>query len=257
MIKAVFFDVDGTLLSHKTRQVPDDTKQVLQKLREKGIKIFVSTGRHPVELSRLPVNDMSFNGYITLNGQLCLDGEKRVIYGNPFTKTAAKRLVSLFESKKYPMSLVEEKRIYINFVNDAVCKAQESVSSPVPMIDGYDGGQIYQVTSYVTEKEAFQLEADLPDGCKMARWSDGGVDVIPADSGKTRGMEYFCAYYDIKPEETMAFGDAENDMDMLRSAQIGVAMGNAHNCVKTIADFVTTDVDRAGIRYAIEHFHII
>ncbi|HIU01930.1 MAG TPA: HAD hydrolase family protein [Candidatus Onthocola gallistercoris] len=196
MIKAVFFDVDGTLLSHKTRQVPDDTKQVLQKLREKGIKIFVSTGRHPVELSRLPVNDV-------------------------------------------------------------VCKAQESVSSPVPMIDVYDGEQIYQVTSYVTEKEAFQLEADLPDGCKMARWSDGGVDVIPADSGKTRGMEYFCAYYDIKPEETMAFGDAENDMDMLRSAQIGVAMGNAHNCVKTIADFVTTDVDRAGIRYAIEHFHII
>ena len=155
------------------------------------------------------------------------------------------------------MSLVEEKRIYINFVNDVVCKAQESVSSPVPMIDVYDGEQIYQVTSYVTEKEAFQLEADLPDGCKMARWSDGGVDVIPADSGKTRGMEYFCAYYDIKPEETMAFGDAENDMDMLRYAGIGVAMGNAGARVKDVADYVTTDADEGGIERALRKFRLL
>lgn len=55
MIKAVFFDVDGTLLSHKTRQVPESAGQSLNKLKEIGIKIFLSTGRHSLELEELPL----------------------------------------------------------------------------------------------------------------------------------------------------------------------------------------------------------
>ena len=61
MIKACFFDVDGTLVSHTQGAVPQKTKKGLEQLRKKGIKIFLSTGRHMEELDRLPVKGMVFD----------------------------------------------------------------------------------------------------------------------------------------------------------------------------------------------------
>lgn len=134
MIKAIFFDVDGTLLSHKTKQIPEDTKKVLEQLKEQGIKIFMSTGRHATELEELPVNDVAFDGYITLNGQLCLDENRKMLFGMPFAKEITKVLGNIFEEKKCPLAFIEESRIYLNFVNDTVRKAQESISTPIPEI---------------------------------------------------------------------------------------------------------------------------
>ena len=69
MIKAIFFDVDGTLLSHTTKCIPRDAVQALRTLLDRGIRIFMATGRHSTELDQLPVRDIRFDGYITLNGQ--------------------------------------------------------------------------------------------------------------------------------------------------------------------------------------------
>ena len=71
MIKAAFFDIDGTLLSFKTHAMPESTKRALRALRERGIKTVISTGRSMLEL----VDELKngFDAYITLNGQLCLD----------------------------------------------------------------------------------------------------------------------------------------------------------------------------------------
>ena len=99
MIKAVFFDVDGTLLSHTSKQVPASARLSLDKLREKGIKRYLSTGRHFNELCQLPVKDIPFDGYITLNGQLCLDSVQKILFAMPFDETITKSLVSLFNEK--------------------------------------------------------------------------------------------------------------------------------------------------------------
>lgn len=122
MIKAIFFDLDGTLLSHTTRCIPQDTVQALRKLRDKGIRIFMATGRHSTELSRLPVHDIRFDGYVTLNGQLCLNNSGDVIFGTPFNESAARNLTAFFREKRYPLALVEADRIYINYVDDTVRK---------------------------------------------------------------------------------------------------------------------------------------
>ncbi len=257
MIKAIFFDVDGTLLSHKTKEIPSDTKDVLLDLREKGIKIFMSTGRHSIELSQLPVNDIEFDGYVTLNGQLCLDGMRKVVFGTPLDRRVTDKLVAIFRNKKYPIALVEEGRIYINFVNDIVCKAQKSISTSLPEKSVYKNGLIYQATAFLKKKEEILLENELPQGLKFARWSENGVDIISQKGGKVEGIKYFCGLYGISQKEIMAFGDAQNDIDMLKFAQIGVAMGNACDQVKKIADYVTSDVDECGIKNALHHFHII
>lgn len=257
MIKAIFFDVDGTLLSHKTKQIPDDTLQVLTRLKANGIKIFMSTGRHSTELLNLPVNEIKFDGYITLNGQLCLDDKRNVIFKIPFDKDMTSKIISIFTTKKYPLALVEANRIYLNFINDTVCKAQESISTPVPEIATYQNGMIYQATAFLKRKEESLLEQCLPKGCKLARWSDNGIDIISTKGGKVAGIKFFCELYGIQQSEIMAFGDAENDIDMLKFAKIGVAMANAQDCVKEIADYVTSDVDEGGIKHAIQHFSII
>ena len=77
MIKAAFFDIDGTLVSFKTHRMPESTKRALNRLREKGILLFVSSGRHKSSMNNL--DDYPFDGYVTLNGGICWVGDE-IIY---------------------------------------------------------------------------------------------------------------------------------------------------------------------------------
>ena len=83
MIKIVFFDVDGTLLSHKSKSVPNSCRKSLELLKKAKIDRVIATGRHKLELNDLPVADIEFDAYITLNGQLCLDASGNIFYENP------------------------------------------------------------------------------------------------------------------------------------------------------------------------------
>ena len=69
-IKAVFFDVDGTLLSHSMNDIPESAERSLKELRRRGIKTVVATGRHMLQYLKLPLAGIAFDGYLTLNGQL-------------------------------------------------------------------------------------------------------------------------------------------------------------------------------------------
>ena len=156
-----------------------------------------------------------------------------------------------------PLALVEEERIYINRVTDAVRQAQAEISTPIPEVAPYTGRPVYQATAFCSRKEDPLLRALLPTGCKLARWSEGGVDIIPEAGGKAAGMRRFLTRFGLSRLECMAFGDAENDLDMLAYAGIGVAMGNASEAVKHAADYVTASVDEKGIEQALRHFRLI
>ena len=82
MIKAVFFDIDGTLVSFKTHKLPDSTVRALDLLREKGIKVFIATGRQLQSINNLGTQE--FDGYVTLNGGYCLAGKDKKM---GFTRT--------------------------------------------------------------------------------------------------------------------------------------------------------------------------
>ena len=241
MIRAAFFDLDGTLLSHRTYQVSGSTKRALAQLRDNGVKLYLSTGRHAVELDALPIEDLIFDGYITLNGQLCLDQDK----------------ISLFQRNSIPLVLVEESGLTLNYVNQAVLDAQSAINTPVPEIAPYDGKPIYQATAFATRDQDEFIRSILPQGCRAARWSDHGVDLIMEGGGKVSGMRYFLEREGILPGETIAFGDAENDIDMLEYADIGVVMGNAQVSVKRIANYITSSVDEDGIDKALRYYGLI
>ena len=256
MIKAAFFDVDGTLLSHRTKQIPPSARNALDQLKTAGIRCIVATGRMIQEMDKLPMGDVSFDAYITMNGQMTLDANRELISGVPLEGEIKAFVLKLFEEKQIPVILVERDRLYVNFVNDRVTEVQAAISSKVPPVDVYRGAPIYQVCVYVTGEEEKILEpaAHL---CEITRWHSGGVDVIAKGGGKRSAIERYIQMNGIGPEEIIAFGDGENDMGMLTFAEIGVALGNAEEQVKTIADYVTDDIDEDGLAKALMHFGLI
>lgn len=256
MIKAAFFDVDGTVLSHRSKSVPQSTRDAIKKLQTLGIPCIVATGRQISEMEKLPVADIAFDGYITLNGQLTLDKRKRMLYGTPITGKVRDYLVKMFEENRIPALLVEEEAVYLNFFDERVAVVQEAISSAVPPFGQYTGKDIYQVCVYLAEGEEYLL-SDIAGECVMTRWNLGGVDIVAKGGGKVTGIRRYLEDAGIRPEEIIAFGDGENDMEMLRFAGIGVAMGNAEEQVKQVADYVTADIDDDGIAKALAHFGLI
>ena len=256
MIRVIFFDVDGTLVSHTQHAVPAGVESALDRLSEKGILRVVATGRHLQELPQLPVHSIRFDAYITLNGQLCLDSQGNILFSNPISGEGREALLHLFRERRFPVMLVEKDRMYISFVDPYVEAAQTAVSSPVPELGEYTGGEIYQAVVYLDRACEREVMQRLP-GCRATRWNEHAVDLIAASDGKADGIREYLRVMGIAREETMAFGDGLNDLEMLRLVQIGVAMGNAEDAVKTAADYVTASVDDGGIPKALRALGIL
>ena len=256
MIKAAFFDLDGTLLSHTTKTVSAGTVAALKALREKGIPCIAATGRHILVMDKLPIEQLHFDGYLTMNGQLMLDEKKKVLFGVPITGAAKELLLNLFESKALPVLLLEEDRIYLNYVDPVVEAAQENVSTPIPELGAYRGAPLYQACLYLPPEGHPCLQA-LQQQCQVTWWHSQGVDIVAKGGGKVAGIQRYLEQKGIGREETIAFGDGHNDLEMLMFAGIGVAMGNAEESVKAAADYVTASVDEEGIAKALRHFQLV
>lgn len=256
MIKVIFFDIDGTLVSHAKKEVTPSARAAIEKLRARGIKCVMCTGRHILETEELPIRDVEFDAYITLVGQLCLDSEKKVMAGFPFSPADRQRMVELFNMNRYPMQLVEQDDMYINFLNDRVREVQADISSPVPVPGKYSGNEIFQVMAYLDKEEEAEL-AHILEGCYVTRWNRRAVDILPGGGGKILGIKEYLKATGVDVSETMAFGDGENDAEMLSFAGIGVAMGNAEEVTKKSADYVTAHIDDDGVEKALIHFGLI
>lgn len=256
MIKAVFFDIDGTTVSHSLRDVPKSTRLAIHKLKEKGIQCIIATGRHITEIKELPIKDIKFDGYVTLNGQLCLDSDENVIFSDPIKGNSKDNLIKIFTEKKHPIALVEKDKMYINYVNELVETIQKAISSRIPDTDNYMGNDIYFAVGYFNPDIRNEISKLIPD-CHLTNFHECGVDIYPKSSDKVIGIKQYLEINNLKKEEIMAFGDGENDIDMLRFAGIGIAMGNAHEEAKKASDYVTDHIDEDGVYNALRHYKIL
>ena len=255
-IKVVFFDVDGTLFSPARKEVPVSARRAIKALRGNGIYAVIATGRHIIEFSKLPVDEIQFDGYLTLNGNLALDEHKKVYAGTPIKREEMEVLSKIFSAKRIPFALIGQDEKYINYINETVIKTQTETSESIPDVGTWKGEDVYQIQAFVPEHEKKLLDSIL-DECSITSWNDTGIDIIPKGGGKPSGIKLFMDEHGIRQEEAMAFGDGENDKEMLKFAGIGVAMGNADDSVKAVADYVTDSVDDNGIENALKHFGLI
>ena len=166
------------------------------------------------------------------------------------------RLHNAIYRKRIPFVMIGENERYINYVNETVVRTQAETKGTVPEVGTYDGEKVYQILAFVPEHQKKLLD-ELLDECAVTSWNDTGIDIIPKNGGKSAGIQRFLDEHGLDRSEIMAFGDGENDMEMLRFAGIGVAMGNASDSVKAAADYVTDTVDNDGIEKALRHFGLI
>ncbi len=249
MIKAVFFDCDGTLLSHSSGKVPESAVRALEALRRKGIKVILSTGRHVSELAELkPMQGLEFDAYITLNGACSYDAGG-VFDSHPIDLEDIHTVYEYLRTHPLPIQFLEETESYINLVNDTVILAQSLIHTPVPKVLPLE--RILHNTVYMMIPfgiQAFKELEGLLKHVSCTHWAiNDAVDVFHSGAGKEKGMTAVVKRYGIDLSETAAFGDAMNDLTMLKTAGIGIAMGNAEEELKKEADMVTDDIDCDGV----------
>ena len=215
---------------------------MLHALQEKGIKVFLASGRPPVQLPLLgkKLNAFPWDGYVLLNGQYVMDKDKHCFYKHPICKEALHSLVP-FNKAHYEYLKSIGKEDYMLRVEDPVRSYTHDT---------------YQICPRIPSKDDAEWVKHAP-GMKSARWTEEFADMIPLEGGKPVGMQKILDYYGIDQKDTIAFGDGGNDMTMLEFAEIGVAMGNANDEVKSHADYVTDTSENDGILKAFQHFGIL
>ena len=257
MIKALFFDIDGTLVSFKTHSIPQSTIEAINKAKEKGIKVFISTGRPKAIMNNL--GKLEFDRYITMNGAYCFAGTDEVIYKSSIPAGDVETIVNLVKKKSISCIFVQEKKMGIcnpGWMSDEFSATLNVPTLPEMKIDDVPNMEIFQISPFITPAQEKEWLTLLPN-CESGRWNPSFTDIVAKGNGKNRGIDEIIKHFGISLEETMAFGDGGNDISMLKHAAIGVAMGNAKDNVKQAADYVTDTVDNDGIRKAMEHFRII
>jgi Cof subfamily protein (haloacid dehalogenase superfamily) len=258
-IKALFFDIDGTLVSFKTHQIPESTVDALRKVHDKGVKIFISTGRPLKFIVNLSQIEDLIDGYVTTNGALCFIGNKTICC-NSINKDEVEKILKKCEEANCPSVVVGENNIAVynhETIVDKIFREGLGLGDfEFANLEDTLHENILQMTPFLTPEEEAALMPTLP-GCTSGRWSPDFTDITDLKADKGKGITAIAKHEGIDISETMAFGDGGNDNTMLLTAGIGIAMGNANESTKQVADYITDTVDEDGIKNALLHFGVI
>ena len=197
-IKAAFFDIDGTLFSHKSNQVPPSAVDALNMLRERGILTIICTGRHTGELDKLDLKGLIFDYVITLNGQMIRNAEGTLIASFPFKTEEIAGIRELFDSKEISIMVVEEDDYYVNTIREPVISANKAVAIPIPKTGEMKEKPIYQLICYGSEDEINRVAACI--NAKAVWWNERSADIIPISGGKDKGIRSLIDILGLKEE---------------------------------------------------------
>ena len=257
-IQAIFFDIDGTLVSFETHKIPSSTLEAIECLKRKNIKLIVATGRSLLDINHL--GNLVFDGYITANGAYCTTDKKELLYRRLISDDDLQKLIIYQKDNEFPCIFMTEKGNFANYIDDSVRAIHDLVNLPLPAVKPIEEivkYGVFQIDAYITEKKEKIVIRDVLKGCEGNRWHPSFVDINAKGNNKATGVKVFLECYNIPRKNTMAFGDGGNDVPMLEYVALGVAMGDATEDVLKIADYVTTSVDDDGIMTALKKNKIL
>ena len=229
MIRAIFLDVDGTLISFKTHEIPASARDALVRAHARGIRLFIATGRAANDLA--PLEGIPYDGVVSLNGARCVAADGRVVSQHLIPRADFGRAM-LAHMVAHPVP--EQTDLRALFERSECC----------------------QMCFYLDTEAERRVMAQLP-GLAASRWCPIFADINVAGIDKATGMREFMSACGLRASEVAAFGDGGNDVAMLSAAGVGIAMGNACDEALNAADYVTATVDDDGIARALEHLGIL
>lgn len=269
--KALFFDLDGTLLDSGKR-IPPSAVEALRAARQKGVKVFVSTGRS-LRVDKMlgwTTEETLFDGGVYSNGACIQSGDEiRYVCIAPEAVRAV-----IDEVSRYPevhLSLNGEgARHAFNFTPPEDIWGPWGIT-PADVVPLDDAAVTHCTKMLVFYKELVNSTRPLPEALFPALQARCGhlatlyltdrgatIQVVPRESSKRAGIDHICRALGLEPEEIAVFGDDLNDLDMIRAYPVSIAMGNAVDEVKAAAAHLTRTNDEGGVAHALrEILHII
>lgn len=243
-LKAIFFDIDGTLIDANTKALSPVMLDTLRRLRENGVRLFLATGRHPEHVRR------KFDGIFDFDGAVCLNGAVVLADG--------KKIREVFMDARdvaFVRDHVDDSQMLFLTPETVYCAREEKAGDyPTTILElphtvgleHMDPARVCQINNYMPKDVGERFMAHLPK-TEHTRWCDAFADMVPKGSSKAKGIQAVLDYYGLLPGQVMAFGDGENDIAMFYACGEAVAMGNGSELVKAAADAVTGTVEEEGI----------
>ena len=261
MRKIVFFDIDGTLWDDKNI-IPESTKVAIRKLREKGHKAILCSGRARGNIRNPKLLEIGFDGIIASCGNhVELDG--KIVHEKIIEPELVKKIITVCKEYHMPIVLEGPSKHWLDeegFEGDSyVDFLLEELGGDVIFLNGYSpeihvnkfSALIHPNTNIAAIQEALEEEFDF-------LFHTGDVlECIPAGTSKATGIEWLCNYLGIAKDDIYAIGDSINDLDMFHFVDHSICMGNGTPPAKEAAEYITTDIHEDGIYHALEHYGLI
>lgn len=263
MGKLFFFDIDGTLIecSQGIYSIPQKVREAMDILKKKGHAVFLATGRCKCFIVD-GVIDYPFSGYVTCNGAY-VEYEQKAIYKSVVSIEALKKthefcierdLAYYFEGNDYIYVLNKNNPRHIEFKNNWGMKDKVIVDTfDINEIETYIG--MIVLNSY---QDIEPMQSALSPYFHIQQHQSGlSFDLTLKGESKAKGIEKMVDALGKTMDDTIAFGDGNNDIEMLSRMNLGIAMGNAAIKTKEVADYVTDTVENDGILKALKHFSFL
>ncbi len=275
MQKFLFFDIDGTLVSHMERTVPKSAQVAVKQARSTGNMCFLCTGR--AHYMQDGIENMEVDGVICSNGASAeIDGAR--VLSRPIPHSMISSLLENCEECKVGYSMQGYEKGWMNQLNkDIFAKMNRSMPKSVQKhfstskffvkgqnsISTYQGEDIYKIdVSYTEESDKDLFEKRLDPHLNYIRMLSinrnmrDGAEITLKGVTKGTAALAIAALYGGTAQDCYGFGDSLNDLDLLKQCGTGIAMGNAVNELKKRADFITTDILDDGIAWAMNYFQL-
>lgn len=238
-IKLIALDMDGTLLNDQL-EVPEANRQAIEKALAKGVHVVISTGR-AFETSFPFAVDLKLDSYlICVNGGEVWTMEKELLHRTTMRTELIEKLYNIAKQVGVRMWMVSTKGNH----RDELPPEYENYTWLKFGCYTEDQKKLDILVKEFSKYEELELTNSLPTN----------VEVNMKGVSKARALNFLCDKIGITMENVMAVGDSLNDIKMIQEAGVGVAMGNAQEAIKKVADHVTLDNNAGGVGKAIEQF---
>ncbi|MFB5662224.1 HAD family hydrolase [Alteribacillus sp. HJP-4] len=252
-VKAVFLDMDGTLLT-TGNEISNRNKEVIDQLREEGIHVFLATGRQCDIASPYHQQLELTTPLVCLNGAAVYDPFS---YHPLWTKN-----VRIQTDLFYDLARTHFRNVIVHLADGIYCKQHDEMvetwvkecGKPPLAVEDFHSYRPPNVLKYSVRTDAIGSRhgRHFSNDCEVIYWEDG-FELVPKDVSKWHTIRMLLRNYGIHPAEVISFGDGPNDVQMLQSSGIGVAMGNACDELKQVADAITLHHEQDGIAHFLEN----
>ncbi len=259
MKKAVFFDIDGTLWDDDLN-IPVSTVESIRKLREQGDYAFICSGRSRANICNEKLLAIGFDGIVASCGaHIDFQGEKifekllsEEEVGRILDALSGRHVLTVLEGPRYTYVNEDEFRDnpYVNYLKQEQGERVKNIAGSVEF-------EINKLSVDAREEGLGGITEILKDEFDIIPHNEWLAEIVPKGYSKATGIQKVCELLQIAHEDTYAFGDSANDLEMLRYAAHGIAMGNGTEAAKEAADYVTTNLSDDGIKNGLLHYGLI